>query len=88
MLTGGKFLDWFDLSGVLSRAAYVVGNDTGPTHIAAHLNCEGLALFGPHTSARATSMDTRRMQVIETDALADLAVDAVLERTRQALAIS
>ena len=45
------FLNWFELAGVLKDAAFVVGNDTGPSHMAAHLGVPGLALFGPHTTA-------------------------------------
>jgi hypothetical protein len=30
---------------VLRGAALVIGNDSGPTHLAAHLGCRGLALF-------------------------------------------
>ena len=85
MLTGGKFLDWFDLAGVLQQAEYVVGNDSGPTHIAAHLDRPGLALFGSHTKARATSIGSRKLDVIEVDDLKDLEVETVLSRVREAL---
>ena len=88
MLTGGNFLDWFDLAGVLKQAEYVVGNDTGPTHIAAHLNQSGLALFGPHTTALATSIGSRQMEVIEVKDLKDLEVKTVLSRIREDLSVA
>ena len=37
------------LSKIIKQASFVVANDTGPAHIAAHLNVKGLALFGSHT---------------------------------------
>ena len=40
------------LSKIIKQASFVVANDTGPAHIAAHLNVKGLALFGSHTSAK------------------------------------
>ena len=37
--------DLIGLAGVLGRASLVVGNDTGPTHMAAVLGCPTVALF-------------------------------------------
>jgi ADP-heptose:LPS heptosyltransferase len=42
----GRWLDLFELAGVLQRADLVVGNDTGPTHMAAFLGVPGVALVG------------------------------------------
>jgi ADP-heptose:LPS heptosyltransferase len=83
MLTGSKFLDWFDLAGVLAASVFVVGNDTSPTHIASHLEVPGLALFGPHTSAASTSITARKLEAIEVADLAELRVETVLEAVRQ-----
>ena len=30
----------------------IVANDTGPAHIASHLDKKGLVLFGSHTTAK------------------------------------
>ncbi len=87
MLTGGKFLDWFDLAGVLQQADFIVGNDTGPTHIAAHLDRPGLALFGAHTTARSTSIASRELEAIETDDLSKLTVETVLKQVRGAISL-
>ena len=35
-----------ELSGLISKASFIIANDTGPAHIAAHLGKEGLVLFG------------------------------------------
>lgn len=39
--------DLMELSEVISRAALFIGNDSGPTHLAAQLGIPTLALFGP-----------------------------------------
>ena len=73
----GNCLDIFQLAGVLSQAQFVVGNDTGPTHMAAHLNRPGLALFGQHTSASSTGIQHTRFSWLEKADLSLLPVDEV-----------
>lgn len=46
LLDAGRPLHLPQLASVLLRSELVVGNDSGPTHLAAHLGCPGLALFG------------------------------------------
>jgi ADP-heptose:LPS heptosyltransferase len=84
LLDGGKPLDFFQLAGVLRRARFVIGNDTGPTHMAAYLGAKGLALFGPHTEARATSLDSF-LTIVEVGDLDQLSWQAVLDATKAAL---
>ncbi len=74
------YLDWFALAGVLASAAFVVGNDTGPTHLAACLGTPGLALFGPHTRAQRTGIRLRAFEAIETPDLERLPVDEVVRQ--------
>lgn len=74
----GGVLDWFQLAGVLRGAAFVVGNDTGPTHLAACLDRQGLALFGPRTNAQRTGIRYRTFDAIEADDLAKLDPSQVL----------
>ncbi|QVL46395.1 MAG: glycosyltransferase family 9 protein [Methylophilaceae bacterium] len=73
-------LNWFQLAGVLNTALYVIGNDTGPSHIASYLNKAGLAIFGPSTSATRAEIGRRKFEVIEVDDLANLTVAEVLQR--------
>ncbi len=84
LLDGGKPLDFFQLAGVLRRARFVIGNDTGPTHMAAYLGADGLALFGPHTEARATALDSF-LRIVEVRDLDRLSWQAVLDATKAAL---
>lgn len=73
------YLDWFELAGVLKGACFVVGNDTGPSHVASCLGKPGLALFGPHTSAVLTGMCRGGFQAIEVADLAGLSAGTVLD---------
>ncbi len=84
-LTGGSFLGWFDLAGVVKAAAYIVGNDTGPSHLAAHMGKPGLALFGSHTTVEKTGIKTDRFDAIEVEDLHDLPVERVHEAVKAGL---
>lgn len=85
LLGSERYLDWFELAGVLAGAAFVVGNDTGPSHVAACLNRPGLVLFGAHTRAKKTGILRQKFHAIEVDDLADLAVDRVLDTVLKGL---
>ncbi len=76
----GSFLDIFKLAGVLARAAFVVGNDTGPTHMAVHLQVPGLALFSRHIPATYSGIQHGRFDWIEEPDLHDLPVRTVRQR--------
>ncbi|MEM1400356.1 MAG: glycosyltransferase family 9 protein, partial [Pseudomonadota bacterium] len=78
-LTGGKFLDYFQLAGLFSRADFIIGNDTGPTHLAANMNRPGLVLFGREGGAKQTGLDRPGFQAIERDPISDISVDEVFQ---------
>ncbi len=61
----GRVLGLRELAGVLHGALAVVGNDSGPTHLAASLGVPGLALFGntPEQAAR-TCLERGRMRAL------------------------
>lgn len=80
LLEEDRWLDFFKLAGVLSKAKFVVGNDSGPTHLAASLNCNGLALFSDRTARYAPNMQRRRMGVQIAPDLADIRVEDVLSK--------
>jgi len=71
-------LGWFELAGVLNAATFVIGNDTGPSHIASYLNKQGLAIFGPTTSATRAEIGRRNFQTIEVPDLDALTIEQVL----------
>lgn len=80
-----KGLNWFELAGVLNRAKFVIGNDTGPTHIASYLNKAGLAIFGPTTSAARSEIGRRNLKTIEVDNLASLTIEHVFTYVQEQL---
>jgi ADP-heptose:LPS heptosyltransferase len=71
-------LNWFELAGVLKSARFVVGNDTGPSHIASCLGVPGLALFGPHGSSERANIRRGEFHAIDVPDLAALSVELVL----------
>jgi len=86
MLTGPhKFLDFFQLAGVLKRAGYVVGNDSGPSHLAAHLGVPGLALFSRHVPAYRTGIERHNFKCIEAEKMEDITVAEVFAEIRKFL---
>jgi ADP-heptose:LPS heptosyltransferase len=85
LFDAGKPLSVFQLVGLSRRAGFVIGNDTGPSHIAAHTGAKGLALFGAGVHASATYID-RRFAVIEVPDLKQLSVDRVFDAYKAELA--
>jgi ADP-heptose:LPS heptosyltransferase len=66
-----------ELSGLISKASYVIANDTGPAHITAHLGQKGIVLFGHHTTAKKVSIETDKFRAISVGDLKDLNADQV-----------
>lgn len=85
MKNGVEVLNWFELAGVLHGAEFVVGNDTGPSHVASALNLPGLALFGPHVSAAQTGIRRGRFDVIEVEDLRSLPPERVFREVMHRL---
>ena len=85
LLDQGKPISFNRLAGLIQKAGLVIGNDTGPTHLAAYLGAKGLALFGPHTSARATGLDAF-LDILEVDDLAELTPETVCKRAESLIA--
>jgi len=73
------FLNWFELADLFKKASFVIGNDTGPTHLAAHLGVQGLALFGAHMSAERTGIERQNFEALEVPDLASLPLGRVLD---------
>ena len=67
-----------ELAGILRCAAGAIGNDTGPTHLAAKIGVPTLALFSGRSSAIWSKPPGLRVAVMQKKDLADLSVDAVL----------
>lgn len=78
-----KNLSWFELAGVLQEAKFVIGNDTGPTHVASCLNKQGVALFGPSTSAARSELARGEFKTLETKNLKQLSVETLIKKVRR-----
>ena len=64
-----ELLEWGDLAGVINKSLFVIGNDSGPSHIASCLKKPGLALFGPTTSGAKSELSRPPFRIIETENL-------------------
>ena len=85
VLINGKPVDIKMLISLINASKLVVANDTGPAHIASHLNKKGLALFGKHTSPEKVSIGNSNFKIINVKNLADLSVDTVMNKIKTIL---
>jgi len=80
ILDNNNALDISQLSSLIKDSSFVVANDTGPAHMAAHLNVKGLTLFGKHTTAHKVSIERDNFKAIQVDDLSKLSANKVLEK--------
>jgi len=80
-----KNLNWNQLSGVIENSYFIVGNDSGPCHIASCLNKKGLALFGPSTSAIRSELKRGRFEILKVRDLNNLTADEVFKKMMEIL---
>ena len=80
LLDNGKALDISQLTALIQNSTFVIANDTGPAHIAAHVGAKGLTLFGKHTTAYKVSIERKNFKAIEVTDLNNLSAEKVFER--------
>ena len=80
ILDGGKILNISQLSSIIKDSSFIIANDTGPAHMAAHLNAKGLTLFGKHTTAFKVSIERENFKAIQVEDLNKLSAEKVFER--------
>ncbi len=80
LLDNGKALDISQLTYLIKNSSFVIANDTGPAHIAAHVGAKGLTLFGKHTTAYKVSIERENFKAIEVSDLDNLSSEKVFER--------
>ena len=85
ILDGEKIIDISKLSSLIKDSSFVIANDTGPAHMAAHLNAKGLTLFGKHTTAFKVSIERENFKSIQVDDLNKLSAEKVFERLANSL---
>ena len=83
ILDNGKALDISQLSSLIKDSSFVIANDTGPAHMAAHLGAKGLTLFGSHTTAYKVSIERENFKAIQVADLNKLSVEKVFEKVSE-----
>ena len=73
------------LVSLIDKAKFVIANDTGPAHIASHLDKMGLVLFGSHTTAKKVSIENFNFKSLSVKYLKDLNVVTVLNEVKSKL---
>ena len=85
LLDNGKSLDISQLTSVIKNSSFVVANDTGPAHIAAHVGVKGVTLFGKHTTAYKVSIERENFKAIQVNDLNNLSAEKVFEKLSNSL---
>ena len=85
VLDNGEALNISQLTKLIQDSSFIIANDTGPAHIAAHVGAKGLTLFGKHTTAYKVSIERKNFKAIEVNNLKNLSAEKVLERLSNSL---
>jgi len=85
ILDNGRALDISQLTSLIESSSFVIANDTGPAHIAAHVGAKGLTLFGKHTTAYKVSVERENFKAIQVNDLNNLSAEKVFERISNSL---
>jgi len=85
IINKNKSLNILELAGLIRKASYIIANDTGPAHIAAHLNKMGKVIFGFHTTAKKVSIETEKFKAISVEDLNSLTAENVYLKINQEL---
>ena len=85
VLENNEYVTLKILVSLINSAKLIIANDTGPAHIASHLDKKGLVLFGSHTSAKKVSIENFNFKAISVENLNDLDVDTVLKEVKAKL---
>ena len=85
LLDNGKALNISQLTSLIKDSVFIIANDTGPAHIAAHVGAKGLTLFGKHTTAYKVSIERENFKAIQVTDLNNLSAEKVFERMANSL---
>ena len=78
-----KSINLLQLAGLINKSSYVIGNDTGPAHMAAHLGKKGIVIFGYHTTPEKVSIETEKYKAISIDKLENLKAEKVYQVVKE-----
>ena len=82
ILDNGKSIDIKMLISLIDKSKFIIANDTGPAHIASHLNKNGVVLFGSHTTAKKVNIENSNFNAISVKNLKDLDVETVFKKIK------
>jgi len=85
VLNNEKALTISELATLIKNSSFVLANDTGPAHMAAHLGVKGLTLFGSHTTAHKVSIERENFKAIQVSDLNKLTPEKVFEKFCESL---
>ncbi len=85
VLENNKHVTLKTLVSLINSAKLIIANDTGPAHIASHLDKKGLVLFGSHTTAKKVSIENFNFKAISVENLNELEVNTVLKEAKAKL---
>jgi len=85
ILDNGKALEISQLAAIIKDSSFVIANDTGPAHMAAHLNAKGIVLFGSHTTAFKVSIERENFKAMQVADLKNLSSEKVFEKLSNSL---
>ena len=85
VLDDNKSVNIKTLVSLINKAKFIIANDTGPAHIASHLDKKGLVLFGSHTTAKKVSIENFNFKALTVQNLQDLNVETVLHEVKSRL---
>ena len=80
ILDNGRSLNVSQLSSLIKESSFVIANDTGPAHMAAHLNVRGITLFGKHTTAYKVSIERENFKAVQVEDLNKLSPEKIFEK--------
>ena len=87
ILKDDKALTITQLAGLIGKAQFIISNDTGPAHMAAHLGAKGVALFGHHTTPKKVSIETDKFKAIIKNNLNELSAEEVYSNISKELSL-
>ena len=85
ILNNGKALNISQLAAIIKDSSFVIANDTGPAHMAAHLNAKGIVLFGSHTTSFKVSIERENFKAMQVADLKNLSSEKVFEKLSNSL---
>jgi len=85
VLSNNEPIDIKTLISLINNSKFIISNDTGPAHIASHLDKKGLVLFGSHTTARKVNIENFNFKALTVKNLKDLSVKTVLDEIKTKL---